>query len=328
MSLKDRLRSVMGHHLGRAVSGRPYRLVVEISNACNLRCSMCPRNDMTRKVAFMDLSFFRTLMEKNFDILEFVSLNGYGEPLLHPDLGAMLDVCRSLRIGTGISTNCTLLNEKRARMLLEHPPDQLTLAVDGIDGAHYEQVRVGATFETVVENVRRFLKLKGNRPPYTILQCIHMPETKDAVSRFKYFFADLPYDAVRIRQLTHSGDACGVDYTNDKSSCYWLWNEPMVLSSGLLSPCCQDVDGALALGDLHQTELRELWEDKPTKLRQLHAAGKRDTLALCRGCNMYQPGRLLRLLAQFLNVKTLNTLVPRVETWLSTLRYAHERKRP
>ncbi|MDR3641675.1 MAG: radical SAM protein [Humidesulfovibrio sp.] len=320
---------MLGHQLGRPSAGRPYRLVVEISNACNLRCAMCPRNTMTRKVQFMDFEFFQRLMRENRDILEFVGLNGYGEPLLHPELPRMLDCCRELGIKTGISTNCTLLDEKRARMLLDSPPDQLTLAVDGVDAAHYEQVRVGAAFDQVMENVRGFLRMKGhNRPPYTILQCIHMPETRHAVPSFRNAFAGLGFDAIRIRQLTFSGRDRGEDYVNDSSSCYWLWNEPMVLASGQLSPCCQDVNGALALGDLHQTPLRELWAaDSVVRMRRLHAHGQRNSLALCRDCNMYQPSVPLRLGAQLLNTYTVNRMVPTVETWLSVLRYGRKGNR-
>lgn len=326
MSIQDRLRSVMRHRLGRSTTGRPYRLVVEISNACNLRCIMCPRNNMTRKITFMDPSFFRTLMMKNRDILEFVTLNGYGEPLLHPELWGMLDCCRELGIGSGISTNCTLLDEKRARMLLDHPPDQLTLAIDGVNAVHYEQVRVGASFDIVMENTRRFLKLKGNKLPYTILQCIYMPETSEAVRWFKDSFKGLPFDAIRIRQLTYSGGQRGKSYVNEKSSCYWLWNEPMALSSGLLSACCQDVNGALILGDLHDDELRVLWAGpRAVRLRSLHAVGKRGNIPLCRDCNMYQPGAALSLGAQFFGVNAVNILVPKLETLVSVLRYIPQR---
>lgn len=322
MSLADRLRSVMGHQRGRTGSGRPYRLVVEISNACNLRCVMCPRNTMTRKVEYMDAAFFEGLIRDNRDILEYVGLNGYGEPLLHPDLGAMLDACRRHGVGVGISTNATLLDEKRADMLLAHPPDELTLAVDGVDAARYESVRRGARFETVAANVRRFLEKKGTGPPFTILQCIYMPETAGDVPRFRAFFRGLPYDAIRIRQLTYSGRDKGAVFANDAGSCYWLWNEGMVLASGQLVPCCQDVNGVLALGDLHTTPLRELWATgRVTALRRAHAAGDRDTIPACRDCNMYQPGALTRLGTQFVPTRTLQRLLPRVESALSALRY-------
>jgi pyruvate-formate lyase-activating enzyme len=329
MSFADRLRSVMGHQRGLAASGRPYRLVVEISNACNLRCVMCPRNTMTRKVEYMDFAFFESLIGENQDILEYVSLNGYGEPLLHPQLADMIDCCRKHGVGVGISTNCTLLDDNRARMLLEHPPDELTLAVDGLDAQHYERIRQGAHFETVMENVRGFLLRKGNAAPFSILQCIYMPETAQAAPRFRKFFRDLPYDAIRIRQLTHSGRDKGTLFANDAGSCYWLWNEGMVLSSGVLVPCCQDVNGSLALGDLRATPLRALWSTgRISTLRQGHAAGKRGAVPVCRDCNMYQPGPLTRLTAQFVPTKMLQRALPRVESALSALRYGHKGTTP
>lgn len=327
MSLIARLSSALGHRLGTERAGGPFRLVVEISNVCNLRCAMCPRRFMRRPQRFMEPEAFEALLAAAGDGLEFVALNGYGEPLLHPQLPRLLDACRARGVGTGISTNCTRLTEAMARTLLDHPPDQLTLAVDGVEAAGYESVRVGASFAAVVENVRRFLRMKGDGPPFTVLQCIQMTETKDAVPRFGELFAGLPFDAVRIRQLTFSGRERSDDaYANSRKSCFWLWNEPMVLSDGRLTVCCQDVNGDLALGQASDG-LATLWNGSRARhLRKLHATGRRQDIPACRDCNMYQPHPVLALGAALCPTALVGRLVPKAETLLSRLRYGQGRR--
>jgi len=325
MPFADRFKSFSDYFSGRQVSGPVYRLVIEITNVCNLKCVMCPRNTMTRKVGHMDPDLFVSIIRENRKTLEFVSLNGYGEPLLSPDLPVFLRLCQENSVPTGISTNCTVLNDERTNRLLEHPPDIVILALDGISQESYEKVRKGARFEEVLSNVTNFLKkcTKIRKKPFIILQCIYMTETTDQIRDFKKFFSGYEFDAIRIRQLTFSGrDRTDADYANKSCSCYWLWTEPMILQDGTLVPCCQDVNGRLALGNLGEHSLKELWnKGRIEKLRNRHALGKRDAINVCRDCNMYQPGPLFSLGAAFFNTVRTNRLLPRIETVISHYRY-------
>jgi len=326
MTFRSRIESFSGYLSGSRHSGDAYRLVIEITNACNLKCTMCPRTAMNRKISHMESKLFEKIISENHVHIEFASLNGYGEPLLHPSLFDFIKLCRQYHVRTGISSNCTQLNETMARNLLDNPPDVLTLAIDGASPEAYEAVRLGASFEEVVGNVKRFLELRRNlnkHNTFVILQCIHMPETRNQIRGFYSLFEGLAFDAIRIRQLTYSGQNCkDLSYRNNPGSCFWLWNEPMILSDGTLVPCCQDVNGDLALGNLQSAPLKELWaEGKIGDLRKKHSNGDRNSLPICLSCNMYQPRIALSFGASLFNAFGLNTLVPKVETLIARLRY-------
>jgi radical SAM protein with 4Fe4S-binding SPASM domain len=236
-----------------------------------------------------------------------------------------LKLCREYGVRTGISTNCTLLNEEKSVALLENPPDIITLAIDSVNQESFEKIRIGAKFEIVMENVRQFLRLcaGSERRPFVILQCIYMTETKDQIYAFKQAFSEYEYDAIRIRQLTFSGrERDDANYAHTLCSCYWLWTEPMILSNGILVPCCQDVNGRLALGTIRDKSLNELWNQGYIReLRRKHAAGQRADIPICRECNMYQPSWPLLVSASFLNTAKTNSLVPAIETIISNFRY-------
>jgi len=280
---------------------------------------------MKRKVEYMTEEIFEKIIVGNHKNLEFVSLNGYGEPLLHPSLFEYLELCRKYKVPTGISTNCTRLNSEMAEKLLTGGPDQLTLAIDSVEKESYEKVRVEAVFDTVLENVKKFLKMREGRKKHTfvVLQCIYMTETKDQIRDFYRYFSDYKYDAIRIRQLTYSGGTRrDTNYRNRYSPCYWLWTEPMILSNGTVVPCCQDVNGALALGNIKEKSLSEMWEEGHIiELRRKHASGERASIPICKKCNMYQPGAALATEASIFDTALVNRWVPVIETTISFLRY-------
>jgi MoaA/NifB/PqqE/SkfB family radical SAM enzyme len=94
-------------------------LFIEITNACNFKCTWCPDDIMGRKRGFMK-------KEKVFRILDEIAgkkawlgplypvkLHQMGEPFLHPDLVAIVERAERLGVGIELNTNCGLITEER-----------------------------------------------------------------------------------------------------------------------------------------------------------------------------------------------------------------------
>ena len=77
----------MGHRSKRRFS----KVNIEISNICNLQCSFCP--EVIRDKQKMDLSLFETCIQQVAPLTDQVCLHLMGEPLLHPNLQEMVDIC-------------------------------------------------------------------------------------------------------------------------------------------------------------------------------------------------------------------------------------------
>jgi MoaA/NifB/PqqE/SkfB family radical SAM enzyme len=102
----------------RKMPGRFYPinyLFVEITNACNFKCTWCPDDIMNRRRGFMK-------KEKVFRLLEEIAakkswlgplypvkLHQMGEPMLHPDLVAIVEKAEALGVGIELNTNCGLI---------------------------------------------------------------------------------------------------------------------------------------------------------------------------------------------------------------------------
>ena len=326
MAFIDRIKVAKHYLSGKSKSGNVYRLIVEISNICNLSCIMCARPKMKRKVHGMDERIFEKIIYENHKSLEFIGLAGYGEPLLAPNLFKFIKLCRKFKVTSGISTNVTKLKGEVVDRLLNEGPEIIILAIDSIKKENYEEVRKGASFDEVIRNAKNFLikKEKVKKPPFVIIQSIYMPETKESIPFIKEYFLNYKVDAIRIKQLGYTGEKKDdMVFKNKYSPCYWLWAEPQVLSNGTVVPCCIDINGELSLGNIKNNTLKELWNSgRIEELRTLHARGDRKKIPLCSDCNMYQPPVPFVLGSSLFNTAYLNRkLLPRIESIITRIRY-------
>jgi MoaA/NifB/PqqE/SkfB family radical SAM enzyme len=98
-------------------------LFIEITNACNFKCTWCPDDIMGRRRGFMK-------KEKVFAILDEVAqkrswlgplypvkLHQMGEPFLHPDLPQIVDYAESRGVPVELNTNCGLITAERIEAL-------------------------------------------------------------------------------------------------------------------------------------------------------------------------------------------------------------------
>ena len=103
------------------------RIYIEITSSCNLTCSFC--QETKRDKRFMSIDEFSHVIEQVKPLTEFIYLHVKGEPLLHPQLGDILQICHDEGMRVNITTNGTLLKkqleendeEELINMLIDEP---------------------------------------------------------------------------------------------------------------------------------------------------------------------------------------------------------------
>ena len=93
------------------------RVYVEIGNICNMKCSFC--SGTKRAPRQMTPEELKVVCEKLRGHTENIYFHVMGEPLLHPELDALLKVAKEYGYKVSITTNGTLL-KKRGDVLLEN----------------------------------------------------------------------------------------------------------------------------------------------------------------------------------------------------------------
>jgi len=297
-----------GYHHGQTkLRNLPEVFAIESTNHCNLRCVMCPRGEpdiMERPLGSMSDDLFGKILDEIEFYKEPCWFHWFGEPLMHPRLFEQIALAKRKGIpDLGISTNATLLDEARARSILDSGLDTILIAVDGATKDVYERVRISSTFtfERVYENVHRFLDLKkelGRTRPTTTLSIIVMDETKSQLEDFKRYWLAAGADEVIYKPFVTWGnqDSQFVQLAVPESQeghrtqlrvnpCYHLWESVVIAWDGRVVPCCFDFDASVSLGDLKTQSLREVWNSQAYQsLRQKELEGRND-MPLCRNCN-------------------------------------------
>ncbi|MEE2903854.1 MAG: radical SAM protein [Myxococcota bacterium] len=184
------------------------KLQLELVNYCNYRCPLCRtlrKDDVRRRK--LELFELKKVVQSLPERLENIALYGTrGEPFLHPQLEAATEL---LKQKTGafidISTNGSLVDQTRARRILDAGLDRIIFAIDGLSEVSYQSYRVGGTLEEVVNNLRYLcvLKKKGGYKTKIIAQWIPMKTNEKEQDQLESMARDWGVDEVRIKH-SHS----------------------------------------------------------------------------------------------------------------------------
>ncbi|MBS13506.1 MAG: hypothetical protein CME19_18145 [Gemmatimonadetes bacterium] len=283
--------------------GFPTIVEFEVSSRCNMSCVMCPRENVNVE-QHMDLDLYKRCVDQIAGRAEMVILHASGEPLLHPDICEMIRYCSDRGVGTWLSTNAMLLDEKRSIELMESGLDSLVIAIDGDTKETYERIRVHGVFETVVANAERFLKLRRQRKSNIMatVQFIEMEENRQEADAFlarwgRYedvnvfvkaivnWFTD-DSDLVPHPEFSEVGNSLRYpDLVCDRP---WFWM--IVKSTGLVPLCAHDIPPDYVIGDANMQSLDDIWNSEQMRsYREMVAKGK-PYHPLCKSCD-YCPAR-------------------------------------
>ncbi|MBK7897257.1 MAG: radical SAM protein [Candidatus Promineifilaceae bacterium] len=168
------------------------KIYIEPTNRCNIDCRTCMRQNWDVTLGKMSAKTFAAIEASLAELTPPVTVmfGGIGEPLLHPQTADMIAAVKALGFRAEMITNGTLLTERRAKQLIEAGLDLLWVSIDGSSPESYADVRLGAELPRVLENLRRFRRLRrpAHRPT---------PEIGIAFVAMQRNIADLP-EVLRI----------------------------------------------------------------------------------------------------------------------------------
>lgn len=144
-------------------------LQVEVSARCNARCAYCPLTcyrDIWQG-GLMERTTFAQL-EPAFSHVNLVFLQGWGEPLLHPDFWNMVASVKRAGARAGFATNGTLLTEQNRTKLLASQLDVMAVSLAGARATTQERLRRGCTLTDIdsgLEALKREKQVSGQKEP-------------------------------------------------------------------------------------------------------------------------------------------------------------------
>ena len=284
----------------------PKYFQIENVRSCNARCPFCAIDQWDKTVPRMKEPLFESIVEQltpHADWVECVALQRAGEPLLDKQLAPRIRKLKDAGIKrVNLSTNASLLDEKRARALLESGLDEILFSIDSMDKAKFEAARVGLTFEIVHENIVRYFELRDEIAPDSMIRVRGVvlmdlsthegrAELRDWEDYWKPF--GKPQDRIYMKQLHNWGNQVEVEellpqYGDIYHPCIMPWSTLHVTTAGKVALCGQDFDAKVELGDLTRQTIEEVWRGQVLdQIRKIHASGNRNDIDFCRGCRLW-----------------------------------------
>jgi len=282
------------------VFGNPYIKVLEPTNACMMNCIMCPRKNMTRKVEFMDLELYKSIIDqaKWNDHLDF---SHFGDPLMHPQIESMIRYATKKGIKVQIYTNPNLLTEETCLKLIKSKLQLIYITIDGADDKTYKYFRgPNASYKKAIKNIDTLIRLKKERNSdmKIVVAMIVMEKNKNQIDDFKKIWGKKGIDIVTTKNfITFEGSdkkifKLGVKglykekFGIGSGDCADPWTGVVVTAGGNVVPCCLDYDEKYMLGDLKKESLKEIWNNKKIRLlRKYFKNHTEDKIDLCRTCH-------------------------------------------
>lgn len=229
-----------------------------------------------------------------------ITLQGYGEPLLDREIYEKIAFVRERGIRVSFNTNASLLDGTSVRRLVEAGLDEIFISVDAWSKESFARIRPPLDYDRVRANIEELLGVKaalGSRNPKVSITYVIQDGNEAEVGSFVSHWSG------RCDQLivAYAQDWAGqvkVPSSNsphiqngrclDFNPCDYLWTSLSVQHDGSVALCCEDFEGRIALGNVRRQSLEEIWRGSLLqKYRQAHLAGRRGSMPLCRGCHRH-----------------------------------------
>lgn len=162
MQKKNSEKNIAELETGKTIlESYPRRLVFELTNACNLNCVMCGRNAADFKPTVFNMDVFRSF-EPLMDVVEEVTLMGWGEPTIHPNFIEMLEIVNRHDARKYFCTNGMNLG-KIKDAIFDYNVDVFAVSLDGATGETNSRIRRGSKIDVITENLKEIVRIKKER---------------------------------------------------------------------------------------------------------------------------------------------------------------------
>ncbi|MEX0764802.1 MAG: radical SAM protein [Nitrosopumilaceae archaeon] len=288
------------------VSDFPLNLDIETTNICNLACPMCSRtiqiNDGTYvDIGTMSMDIYKKIIDEGAENgLCAVKLNYLGEPLADRYIVDRIKYAKARGIiEVMFNTNASLLTEEKSIQLLEAGLDSIFFSVDGILPETFNKIRIGTDYETVVTNIKNFVRIKneGNyKHVQTRVSMVVLPGMEKEAEEYTKFWLPIlgqvgfgewvDHRGKGTTKDDHSREIIYDDYNPD-FVCAQPFQRMFIMYDGVCTPCCPDVSRGYVVGDIKNQTIKEIWHgERYGRLREAQINGRYRDIDICRSCYM------------------------------------------
>ena len=206
----------------------------------------------------MTVKKFKHILDEIKDYTNYIYLHVKGEPLLHPNIEDILDICNKQ---VNITTNGTLLEEKKEMLSKKRCIRQINISLHSTDDDR--EIKKAAEFiannSNIIIQYRQWNKNEKKRE--TLGKNIFLSIDK------QFEWPDMNREEI-----------------SEIGTCYGLRQQIAILVDGTVVPCCLDNNGDIKLGNIFEEKFESIINTQ--RVRNIEEGFKQNKLEeeLCRKC--------------------------------------------
>jgi MoaA/NifB/PqqE/SkfB family radical SAM enzyme len=282
----------------------PSQVIVDITEVCNLACIHCPHPEFKKSehydARYLDPVLHRKMVDEvrthGRGNTQYIRYTSEGEPLVNPACYDMLQYAvENSGVLVTLTTNGTILNEKRVRKLLASGLHMIDVSIDAYREETYARIRVNGDLRVTRANVRRLIELARETGGKTriVVSYVEQPQNAGETADFETFWKGQGAHFVVVRRL-HSSAGAVIPIASilrrstalrKRYPCLYPWERITLNPRGKLAFCPQDWVHGSELADYRTTTIKEVWQGEfYRRLRQAHIDGNFMDHGFCGQC--------------------------------------------
>ncbi|MBO3459797.1 radical SAM protein [Aetokthonos hydrillicola Thurmond2011] len=341
-SIEEQLHYFADHY---GIAVKPSYVRVIVGNTCNLKCVMCPYHSPALKSTHTT-DFFtgnKVMPWKTMERLArecgeqgiAIVIGNVEEPMLHPNIVDFVQLCRQKGVPkVHITTNGQLLDERRAKALLEAGITSIDISIDAADANTYWEVR-GGNLRRVESNIINFIQIREQlgvscevRTSFVRNQNVTLEEEEKFRQRWlkqtdavcilnlaEYKEANMHLD--RINNTVQDYIKYYIEKANGRWSCLFPFTEMAVLPDGRIYYCIETLfrlgfdKDIVSLGDYNTETLQNIWRGNLfNQLRHDLIINNLSNRLVCKSCEMWMSQVVYRYVKN--NLQVTSTMVTEI----------------
>jgi len=282
------------------------KVYIEITSVCNLACSFCPPTQ--RAKGLIKVEQFRHILDEIRPYTKYIYLHVKGEPLLHPRIDQLLEAAHEKGFKVNITTNGTLINKQRTKLLGNPAIRQMNFSLhsfDGHEGSENREKYLGDILQFVRDEQNKnilfsFRLWNLQRENQTEADKRKNAETLEILEKefqlpFKIEEKVEPGKGIKIAPNVYLNQDHEFKWPNllekedeGKGFCHALRSHSAILVDGSVVPCCLDGEGVINLGNVHEQKFGDIINSERAN-HIVEGFSRREAVEeLCRKCGYRQ----------------------------------------
>jgi len=252
-----------------------YRIYIELTNVCGLRCSFCPTKNLPNTT--MDLEFFESIVQQAKPFTKEIACHVVGDSLTLRNLGDYLDIIHKYNMKAMLTTSGYFMKKHPYETLFHPAVKQINVSLNA-----FNKNDTSITFEQYMKPILAlcYEKVKQEKELFINLRMWNLDEmmSEKAFNTELFEWLQSAFNVVLDLNKLDPKEQKSIRLDNKvllhfdnyfewpslknpmygHGTCQGLSSHIGILANGEVIPCCLDSDGVMALGNLHKQRLADV----------------------------------------------------------------------